>query len=157
MFRQHPGCYKNKLSMITHLYDHGNVNIWHEYSWVGHVTTQWIAYVKRHRHGNIDLLFWKFYFCLHRLIGQKLIYRTLYNNKFCQFIWRILLVELYFHYLKIIIFNIDVWTRWRWRGACEELDLFSIVILHYSVIDIERNLWSFLFILQSWRKINMKR
>lgn len=101
--------------------------------------------------------FWKFYFCLHRLIGQQLIYRTLYNKKFCQFIWRILLVELYFHYLKIIIFNIDVWTRWRWRGACEELDLFSIVILHYSVIDIERNLWSFLFILQSWRKINMKR
>jgi len=51
-----------------------------------------------------------------------------------------LLVELYFHYLKIIIFNIDVWTIWRWRGAREELDLFSIVILHYSVIDIERNL-----------------
>jgi len=54
--------YKNKLSMITHLYDHGNVNILHEYSWVGHVTTQLIAYVKRHRLENIDLLFWKFYF-----------------------------------------------------------------------------------------------
>jgi len=83
--------------------------------------------------------------------------RTLYIRSFVNSFEGFLPVALYFHYLKIIIFNIDVWTRWRWRGGREELDLFSIVILHYSVIDIERNLRSFLFILQSWRKINMKR
>jgi len=32
----------------------------------------------------------------------------------------------YVRYLKIIKFNIDVWTIWRWRGVREELDLFRM-------------------------------